>query len=135
MQCHCQTDTHGHWFGNETSAHPKSVDGCTLLLYFAHTLVHCPAILPSHPSNNIRVGRLLMYVGMTWTCNIFYAILKQKLYNFTINELKAYLNGQTSSLSAFVISKTHIVAQNPCRRQLNAKVVKGPFFIFFLSFL
>ena len=36
-----------------------------------------------------------------------YAI-KQKPYNFTTNTLKAYLSAQTSSLSAFMISKTHI---------------------------
>ena len=42
-----------------------------------------------------------------------YAILKQKLYNFTTNMLKAYLSSQASSLSAFVISKTHMVARKP----------------------
>ena len=36
-----------------------------------------------------------------------YAILKQSLYNFTTNMLKA-LSAQGSSLSAFVISKVHI---------------------------
>ena len=36
--------------------------------------------------------------------------LKQKPYNFTTNMLKAYLSTQASSLSAFVISKTHIDA-------------------------
>ena len=35
----------------------------------------------------------------------------------------AYLSAQACSLSAFVISKTHIVAQKQCRRQLNAKGV------------
>ena len=34
----------------------------------------------------------------------------------------SYLSAQGSSLSAFVISKTHIVAQMPRGRQLNAKV-------------
>ena len=33
--------------------------------------------------------------------------LKQKLYNFTTNTQKAYLSTQASSLSDFVISKTH----------------------------
>ena len=51
-----------------------------------------------------------------------YAVLKQKPYNFTTNTLKAYLSTQASSLSAFVISKTHIVAQKSHRRQLNVKV-------------
>ena len=51
-----------------------------------------------------------------------YAILKQKLYNFTTNMLKANLSAQASSLSAFVISKTHISGQKPHGRQLNAKV-------------
>ena len=50
------------------------------------------------------------------------AILKQKPYNFTTNTLKAYLSAQTSSLSAFVISKTHISFQKPRGRQLNPKV-------------
>ena len=36
--------------------------------------------------------------------------------------LKAYLSAQPSSLSAFVIWKTHTVAQKPRGRQLNAKV-------------
>ena len=36
--------------------------------------------------------------------------------------LKAYLSAQLSSLSAFMIWKTHIVAQKPRGRQLNAKV-------------
>ena len=39
----------------------------------------------------------------------------------TKNMLKAYLSTQPSSVSAFMISKTHIVAQIPCKRQLNAK--------------
>ena len=36
--------------------------------------------------------------------------------------LKVHLSNQVSSLCAFVISKTHIVAQKPCGRQQNAKV-------------
>ena len=50
--------------------------------------------------------------------------LRQKPYNFTtgINTLKAYLSAQMSSLSAFVISKTDIVAQKSCGRQLSTKV-------------
>ena len=51
-----------------------------------------------------------------------YAILKQKPYNFTTSTLKAYLSAQASSLSDFVISKTHISGQKPRGRQLNAKV-------------
>ena len=43
-------------------------------------------------------------------------------YNFNTNTLKAYLSAQASSLSAFVISKTHISGQKPRGRQLNAKV-------------
>ena len=35
---------------------------------------------------------------------------------------KAYLSAQASSLSAFMISKTHISGQKPHGRQLNAKV-------------
>ena len=38
-------------------------------------------------------------------------ILKQMPYNFTTITLKAYLSAQASSLSTFVISKTHIVTQ------------------------
>ena len=52
--------------------------------------------------------------------------LKQKPYNFTTNTLKAYLSTQASYLSAFVISKIHIVAQKP-----KCAVVKVPFFVFF----
>ena len=48
--------------------------------------------------------------------------LKQKLYNFITNTLKAYLSAQASSLSAFMISKTHTSGQKPRGRQLNAKV-------------
>ena len=60
---------------------------------------------------------------------------KQKPYNFTTNTLKAYLSAQASSLSAFVISKTHIVGQKPRGRQLNAKVCGSKSAIFrILSF-
>ena len=64
-----------------------------------------------------------------------YAILKQNPYNFTTNTLKAYLRAQTSSLSAFVISKTHISGQKPRGRQLNANVCgrESAIFSFFLS--
>ena len=48
-----------------------------------------------------------LYVGMVWTA--IYAIFKQKS---TTNTLKAYLSTQPSYLSAFVISKTHRVAQS-----------------------
>ena len=57
-----------------------------------------------------------------WRRRAIYAILKQKPYNFTTNTQKAYLSIQTSSLSAFVIIKTHIIGQKPRGRQLNAKV-------------
>jgi len=46
----------------------------------------------------------------------------QYIHNFTTNTLKAYLSTQPPSLSAFMISKTHIVAQKLRGRQLNAKV-------------
>ena len=39
-----------------------------------------------------------------------------------ITSPQIYLSAQASSLSAFVISKTHIVAQKPRGRQLNAKL-------------
>ena len=52
----------------------------------------------------------------------FVAIIVAIPNNFTTYTLKAYLSTQPSSLSAFMISKTHIVDQKPCRRQLNAKV-------------
>ena len=44
--------------------------------------------------------------------------------------LKAYLSVQLSSLSAFVIWKTHIVAQKLHGRQLNAKVCGSESVIF-----
>ena len=66
-----------------------------------------------------------------------YAVLKQKLYNFTTNTLKAYLSAKVSSLTAFVISKTHISGQKPRGRQLNSKVCDSESTIFriLLSFL
>ena len=62
-------------------------------------------------------------------------ILKQKPQNFTTNTLKAYLCAQASTLSAFVITKTHVVAQKPRRGQLNAKVCssESALFVFFLA--
>ena len=48
--------------------------------------------------------------------------MQQKLYNFTTNALNAYLTVQPSSLSAFMISKTHIVVQKPRRKQVNIKL-------------
>ena len=59
-------------------------------------------------------------------------ILKQKPYNFTTNTLKAYLSAQASSLSAFVISKTHVIAQKPRGRQLNGKVCGSESAIFLI---
>ena len=44
--------------------------------------------------------------------------LKQKPYNFTTNMLNAYLSPQPSSLSAFMIIKTHTAAQKSHGRQL-----------------
>ena len=49
--------------------------------------------------------------------------------------LKAYLSTQPSCMSAFKISKTHVVAQKHRRRQLNAKVCGSESAIFcILSF-
>ena len=48
-------------------------------------------------------------------------LLKRKWYNFATKILQAFLSAQASSLSAFVISKTRIVAQKPQGRQLTAK--------------
>jgi len=78
-----------------------------LVLYYYHILCFVLCILPSHA--NQRVGRL--YVRMAQMCNV----------NVTTNMLKAYLSSQPSSLSAFMISKTHIVAQKQCGRQLNTR--------------
>ena len=66
-----------------------------------------------------------------------YATLKQKPYNFTTNTQKPYLSIQASSLSTFVISKTHISGQKPRGRQLNAKVCdsKSAIFRLLLYFL
>ena len=61
-------------------------------------------------------------------------ILKQKPYSFTTNTQKAHLSIQASSLSAFVISKTHISGQKPHGRQLNKKVCGTKNAIFVLSF-
>ena len=59
-----------------------------------------------------------LYQRVGWRRHAIYATLKEKPYNFTTNMLSAY----SSSLSPFMISKTHISAQKPRRRQLNAKV-------------
>ena len=61
-------------------------------------------------------------IAQGWRRRSIYAILKQKPYNFTTNTQKAYLSAQASSLSAFVISKTHISGQKPRGRQINTKV-------------
>ena len=77
-----------------------------------------------------RIGRLSM---QGW--HRYGILIKQKLYNFTTNMLEAYLSTQFFSSSAFMISKTHLVAQKPRERQLNTKcaVTKVPFFVFFPS--
>ena len=50
--------------------------------------------------------------------------------------LKAYLSTQPSGLSAFMTSMTHITAQKPRGRQLNAKVCgsESAIFLILLSF-
>lgn len=57
-------------------------------------------------------------------------------YNFATNMVKVYLSTHTSSLSAFVIWKTHTVAKKSRGRQLNAKVcgMEVPFFWFFVCY-
>ena len=80
-------------------------------LFFKTTTTETPFCLSLALRKNQRVGRRAIY-----------AILKQKPYNFTTNTLKAYLSAQASSLSAIVISKTHISGQKPRGKQLNAKV-------------
>ena len=52
-----------------------------------------------------------------------YAILKQNPYNISTNTLKAYLSAKPSSLSAFMISKTHIGAQEPRERHTVKKLL------------
>ena len=47
------------------------------------------------------------------------------------NTLKASLSAYSSSLRAFMISKTHIFAQKSRGRQLNSKVAEVPFFYSF----
>ena len=56
----------------------------------------------------------------------------QKPYNFTTNTQKAYLSAQASSLSAFLISKTHISGQKSRGRQLNPKVCGSKSAIFLI---
>ena len=50
----------------------------------------------------------------------------------TTNTLKANLSAQASSLSAFVISKTHTSGQKPRGRQLNTKVCASKSAIFLI---
>ena len=94
--------------------------------YLCWNLVHCKL-------SCISVRFLPVYVAVhITTCNLvesamcriccedrmvtcwhglpMYATLKRKPCNFTTNTLKAYLSAQPSCLSAFMISKTHIVA-------------------------
>ena len=74
------------------------------------------------------------YLDCAMSCDTgIYAILKQKPYNFTSNALKANLSTQASSLSAFLISKTHIVTQKPCGRQLNTGGSKSAIFLILSS--
>ena len=85
--------------------------GCSKNIQASQTIVLRPGIRESVDSL-CRDGADVQYN----------AILKQKPYNFTTNTQKAYLSVQTSSLSAFVISKTHTSGQKPRGKQLNAKV-------------
>ena len=57
----------------------------------------------------------------------------QKVYNFTTNTIKTYINAQASSLSAFVISKTRISGQKPRGRWLNANMCGSHFPSFFIA--
>ena len=58
--------------------------------------------------------------------------LSKNRINFTTNTQKAYLSVQASSLSAFLISKTHISGQKPRGRQLNTKVCGSKSTIFLI---
>ena len=72
--------------------------GITITNHFPHAASYEEQI------NYQRLGRLS--VGMAPTCNIYYAILKQKSYNFTTNTLKAYLSAQASSFIYAVCSRS-----------------------------
>ena len=75
-----------------------------------------------------RVGRLYM---QGWRRRAMYAILKQTPYTFTTKTLKAYLSASSSSLSAFMISKTHIYrCRKATRKKLNAKVCSSKSAVF-----
>ena len=52
----------------------------------------------------------------------------------TSNTLRCCLSAQPFSLSAFVMSKTYIVAQKPHEKQLNVKVFHSKSATFFFSF-
>ena len=75
----------------------------------------------------------LFCLGAYYPDFMVYPMFKQKQYNFTTNTLKAYLSAQPSSF-AFMISKTHIVAQKPRGRQVNTKVcdIESAIFSFLL---
>ena len=70
-------------------------------------------------------SRYTLYVGMV------------QMSKSRINILKVYINAQSSSLSAFMICKTRIVAQKPHARQLNAEVCgsESVIFVILLSFI
>ena len=122
-QDHLRADLGGCMRGETVASHALSTfpfeSFCVLVFICSHWF--------------IRVGRLSM---QGWRRRAIHAILKQKPYNFTTSTLKAYLSTQSSSLSAFMISKTHITAQKLRGRQLNAKVCcsESAIFLILLSF-
>ena len=79
----------------------------TLQIKFCQLLWSVQDLLP----NNVYVIHGNMPLRNT------YAVLKPKLYNFASN---TYLSTKPLFFSTFMISKMHIVAKKPRKRQLNA---------------
>ena len=105
----------------QTSSSHKMFGEVTLLYMFLLHVIsylhHISSIIRESVDSLCRGGADVQYIILY----ILYAILKQKPYNFTTNMLKAYLSAQASSLSGFVISKTHVSGQKPPRRELNTE--------------
>ena len=95
-----------------------SIFNCLLCLFYICVYV---CLMWWDVVHHQRVGRLSM---QGWRGRAIYAAIL-KPYNSTTNVQNAYLSIQASSLSAFVISKTHVSGQKPRGRQLNAKVCDG----------
>ena len=103
-------DDNGHflyiWYGEGERADPQR--GVTIITWFYHA---------SWPLHKVHISKSVDSLCRDGADAQYMQYLSQ---NCTTS-LKVYLSAQPTSSSAFVISKTHTVAQKPHGRQLNAK--------------